>query len=152
MPLDRLAATDARPILEQARAVIDAALVQAGPVEVVRAMDLVAEVLGVSAPSETAATVYATILGELPADLLQTATDKLLRTHRWEKFPRPADWMQHVEDALARRRSLRQRIQRASGRQSVAQRLHPESGRDVQKSTVTASRIAKIVSQTVKKL
>ena len=78
-------------------------------------LDLVAETLNVAAPSVDAIGVYHKILSELPDDLVEASGLELLKTYRFNSFPKPADFTGIVAPWLGRRRILWQVL---AGRQS----------------------------------
>lgn len=66
-------------------------------------IDTVCEVLGTSAPTAGAIAIYLELLGSLPVDLLDLATQRVLKEYRYGGFPKPADWLERVKTELAER-------------------------------------------------
>ena len=105
------------------------ALAPAGGQEAAKMVDLVAETFDVPAPKERRLEIYCRILGELPVDLLHTATKRVLQNHRYKSLPLPNDWLRQVEPDLNKRRNRVARFETARSKLDLARRLYPQNFR-----------------------
>jgi hypothetical protein len=73
------------------------------PDQIGKQLAIVREVLNVEGPGEQAARVYLRLLQQVPADLLGTMTRRVLETHRYNSFPKPADFLEAIKPATEER-------------------------------------------------
>ena len=64
---------------------------------------VVAEMIGAPMPSEGALAMYIQILGDYPQDLVDMAGKHVIRHHKYNTFPRLADFEEPVRDLLRMR-------------------------------------------------
>lgn len=133
-------------MIEEARALLTPTTTD----RVIAALDLVAETLSVETPSERAIAVYCQLLCELPEDVLLDATRAVLKSHAFNSFPRPADFLRHAESAVRERKAIVSRLTSLKARLHVARLYYPRepaSGLSEAELERNRKRIEKIVKR-----
>ncbi len=78
------------------------------PDDVSKMLQVVAGMIGCPIPEPVVISQYIKILSEYPADLLDLSQTAIIKTHKWNNFPKVADFCYHMEEMLQiRRRMLR---------------------------------------------
>ena len=80
-------------------------------------------------PAQEALEAYCEILSEYPAQLVEFATKELIKNHKYPTFPKPADWLAHINPILNEKLALLSRLKRSQAKMRLAQKMS-RSGRN----------------------
>ena len=72
-------------------------LIPASTETIQKMLATVAITLNIDIPSDEALRAYITLLKKYPDDLIQKSGVKVMETHKWPRFPFPADFVQHIK-------------------------------------------------------
>ena len=81
------------------------------PDEVSKMLQVVAGMIGCPIPEPVVISQYIKILSEYPTDLLDLSQTAVIKTHKWNNFPKVADFCYHMEELLQMRRRMLQDTQ-----------------------------------------
>ncbi len=126
-PLCSIAERKPNPEIARLKAEIEEALQPAGPNAALVAMEMVRAALQVAIPPDEAIPAYQAVLGELPWDLLDLATHRVIREYVYPSFPKPGDWINRVTPELEQRQGALARARMVEGRRRIALRYYPQT-------------------------
>ena len=116
---------DLAKAIEQA----EARLAPSTPAAVGEMIFLVREGLDVPAPTDKGLQIFLRVLDQIPADLLPLATKRVLETHRYNTYPKPADFLLAIKPELDRRIAAANRLRYLRDRIALADKWrHPREG------------------------
>jgi hypothetical protein len=69
-----------------------------------KVLSVTAATLQCPLPPATVLGQYMKMLGRYPKDLVEMATDEIVRQHKWNTFPRIADWCSKMDELLETRK------------------------------------------------
>jgi hypothetical protein len=96
-------------------------------IEVMRCLTNLSDTLQIPIPKGKAFDGLTAQLREIPADLLNLANDRLIKSYTWEKFPKPGDWYKAIDGELKERRKQKKLIWHVGGRIKVARLHYPQN-------------------------
>jgi len=71
--------------------------------EVAKMLSVVSAMIGCEIPPTAVLAKYIEMLSEFPADLIEIAGNEVLRKHKWNNFPKLAEFIEPVEELLKAR-------------------------------------------------
>lgn len=126
-PVIHLVEEDIDATFDLAIELAEAALAPAGEAAVREMLEVCCEVLSCKRPSVPALTVYSSLLGQLPADLLAKAGQGALMDQDYHKLPTPGGFFKPVAEEWDNRKSRLSRLRRHRERVRMARRYQRPS-------------------------
>jgi hypothetical protein len=79
--------------------------------------------LQVALPASDALEGYYEVLCQYPAELVLYGTEEVIKSHRYATFPKPGDWVKHIDVKIAEADAFLKRLKRMQSKIALANRL-----------------------------